>query len=295
MEDLNSGFKNSRKKIEKQIYQKFEKMLIDKLNYLTFKERDINEPGGALNGYQLTEKFDSFEKLGKQSGVLFYVNAAYTSAIDPQTGFVKGFNTSGISSDIKKSEFLNKMSSITYDPVEDAFAFSFDYRDFPQTFTDYRNRWTIYTKGERVRYKDRKYIRYSPTDEIKNALQNANIPLDGELKEKIVSSKAVAGRVYDSFLGTLNMRFRDETEDYIISPVRNNKGEFYCSKNAKDTLPKDSDANGAYNIARKGMLLLRMIESERKEGDDKLKMPKMENKQWLAFVQSEYKTWKNQS
>ena len=34
MEDLNSGFKNSRAKVEKQGYQKLEKMLIDKLNYL---------------------------------------------------------------------------------------------------------------------------------------------------------------------------------------------------------------------------------------------------------------------
>ena len=38
LEDLNFSFKTSRQKVEKQVYQKFEKMLIDKLNYLVDKK-----------------------------------------------------------------------------------------------------------------------------------------------------------------------------------------------------------------------------------------------------------------
>ncbi|MCD4693231.1 MAG: type V CRISPR-associated protein Cas12a/Cpf1, partial [Calditrichales bacterium] len=54
MEDLNFGFKRGRIKVEKQIYQKFEKMLIDKLNYLVFKnEENPFEPGGKLKALQL--------------------------------------------------------------------------------------------------------------------------------------------------------------------------------------------------------------------------------------------------
>ena len=37
MEDLNKGFKRGRFKVERQVYQKFENMLISKLNYLVFK------------------------------------------------------------------------------------------------------------------------------------------------------------------------------------------------------------------------------------------------------------------
>lgn len=37
MEDLNRGFKRGRFKVERQVYQKFENMLISKLNYLVFK------------------------------------------------------------------------------------------------------------------------------------------------------------------------------------------------------------------------------------------------------------------
>ena len=107
MEDLNGGFKRSRTGIEKQIYQKFEKALIDKLNYLVFKnESDWFVPGGLLNGYQLTEHLESFAKLGKQCGWLFYVPAAYTSKIDPSTGFVSLFKLSNYTNTEKRKTFV---------------------------------------------------------------------------------------------------------------------------------------------------------------------------------------------
>lgn len=61
LEDLNKGFMRGRQKVEKQVYQKFEKMLIDKLNYLVDKKADAAQSGGLLNAYQLTSKFDSFQ------------------------------------------------------------------------------------------------------------------------------------------------------------------------------------------------------------------------------------------
>ena len=70
LEDLNKGFKRGRIKFEKQIYQ-MEKALIDKLNYLVFKERDPLKPGGCLNGFQLTAPFESFQKMSAQTGFVF--------------------------------------------------------------------------------------------------------------------------------------------------------------------------------------------------------------------------------
>ena len=75
LEDLNFGFKRGRFKVEKQVYQKFEQALIDKLNYLVFKNSKAGQAGHYLNAYQLTAPFESFQKLGKQSGFLFYVTA----------------------------------------------------------------------------------------------------------------------------------------------------------------------------------------------------------------------------
>ena len=68
MEDLNKGFKRGRFKVERQVYQKFENMLISKLNYLVFKERKADENGGILRGYQLTYIPKSIKNVGKQCG-----------------------------------------------------------------------------------------------------------------------------------------------------------------------------------------------------------------------------------
>ena len=54
LEDLNKGMKNSRKKFEKQVYDKFETMLINKLSYIVDKQvSDKKAEGGLLNAYQL--------------------------------------------------------------------------------------------------------------------------------------------------------------------------------------------------------------------------------------------------
>ena len=71
-EDLNIGFKRDRTQFEKQVYQKLEKALIDKLNYLVFKNESHKTSGGFLNAYQLTAPFESFKKMGKQTGFIFY-------------------------------------------------------------------------------------------------------------------------------------------------------------------------------------------------------------------------------
>ena len=113
LEDLNMGFMRGRQKVEKQVYQKFEKMLIDKLNYLVDKKADASVSGGLLNAYQLTSKFDSFQKLGKQSGFLFYIPAWNTSKIDPVTGFVNLLDARYQNVE-KAKAFFSKFDAIRY-------------------------------------------------------------------------------------------------------------------------------------------------------------------------------------
>nr|HNI02871.1 hypothetical protein [Chitinophagales bacterium] len=57
----------------------------------------------------------------------------------------------------------------------------------------------------------------------------------------------------DLFKLTLQMRnsITNSEVDYLISPVKNEQGVFYDSRNADATLPKDADANGAYHIAKR--------------------------------------------
>ena len=72
----------------------------------------------------------------------------------------------------------------------------------------------------------------------------------------------------------------NQDTDYILSPVAEN-GVFYDSRRHADNLPIDADANGAYNIARKGLYLLRKIKADRSAKPELC----ISNKEWLRFVQ----------
>ena len=296
LEDLNFGFKRGRFKVERQVYQKFEKMLIDKLNYLSFKDRQASEDGGILRGYQMAQKFVSFQRLGKQSGFLFYIPAAYTSKIDPVTGFVNHFNFNDISNAEKRKEFLMKMERIEMRNGD--IEFEFDYRKFKTFQTDYQNLWTVSTYGKRIvmRIDDKGYkqmVDYEPTKEIINVFKNKGIQLTEGSDLKALISDFEANTVNASFFNTLLYAFQKTLqmrnsnaateEDYILSPVAKD-GHYFCSideaNKGRDTkgdwvskLPVDADANGAYHIALKGLYLLRNPETK-----------KIENEKWLQFM-----------
>ena len=84
---------------------------------------------------------------------------------------------------------------------------------------------------------------------------------------------------------TLQMRNSDEKNgiDEIVSPVMNDKGEFFVT-GKNEALPTDADANGAYNIAKKGLWIIRKIQETQEEEMAKLKIT-MSNKEWLKFAQ----------
>ena len=296
LEDLNFGFKRGRFKVERQVYQKFEKMLIDKLNYLSFKDRQASEDGGILRGYQMAQKFVSFQRLGKQSGFLFYIPAAYTSKIDPVTGFVNHFNFNDISNAEKRKEFLMKMERI--EMRNGNIEFEFDYRKFKTFQTDYQNLWTVSTFGKRIvmRIDDKGYkqmVDYEPTKDIVNVFKNKGIQLSEGSNLKALIADIEANTVNASFFNTLLYAFQKTLqmrnsnaateEDFILSPVARD-GHQFCSTDeankGRDTqgdwvskLPVDADANGAYHIALKGLYLLRNPETK-----------KIENEKWLQFM-----------
>jgi CRISPR-associated protein Cpf1 len=289
LEDLNFGFKQGRFKVEKQVYQKFEKMLIDKLNYLVNKRQDKNALGGLLNALQLSGVYhlDSLEKL-KQSGFLFYVPAWNTSKIDPVTGFVNLFDTRYSSVD-KAKEFFGKFKSIRYNSAKDYFEFEFDYNDFHNKALDTQTKWTICTYGERIktfRNKDKNSQWDNETIHLTTAFKNHFGNYQGELKEYILAQdkKEFFESLMYLFKLTLQMRnsITNSEVDYLISPVADKNGNFYDSRKAESSLPKDADANGAYNIARKGLMLVERI----KQSTDVKKVDfKLTNKEWLQFAQ----------
>ena len=303
LEDLNFGFKRGRFKVEKQVYQKFEKALIDKLNYLVNKqEKDPLKPGHYLNALQLTAPFQSFDKVGKQSGILYYVNANYTSKICPVTGFVNLLRPYYQNID-KSKEYFRKFKEIRYNSASGYFSFEFDYtRTNPQAKHEgCRTHWSVCSHGTRLVNKKDDHAAWQtevvdPTEKLVEAFGIAGIDYasgDNLIEEIIAqdSSRFFKSLMYGLRL-TLQMRNSRSNstapeDDYLISPVADEKGNFYNSLEAGADLPEDADANGAYHIALKGLWNIQQI-TEYDWSVEKARGPKlyMTNEKWWAFAQN---------
>lgn len=341
MEDLNMRFKQIRGGIERSVYQQLEKQLIDKFGYLVFKDRSPQKSGGVLKGYQLSAPFVSFEKMGKQTGIIFYTQADYTSITDPLTGFRKNTYISNSASQEKVRDALQKFKAIGWDDEEQSYFFRYN----PIDFVDEKNKgnilsreWTVYARAPRIRReKDIDgYWGYEPIDinrklkELFKLWNFDNLEVE-DIKEEI-SRKEASGELrgkrefdgkeknfYESFIYffnlilqlrnsfSLQMRVKDgkakiteEGVDFIASPVKPFfttaavRGEKVLSnanfinfekriiaKDKKHILEEfNGDANGAYNIARKGIIILQKIKEKADNPD--LFISKLE---WDKFVQ----------
>lgn len=290
LEDLNSGFVNSRKKIEKQVYQKFEKMLIDKLNYFVDKKKGVEELGGALHAYQLTNKFESFVKMGKQSGFLFYIPAWNTSKIDPTTGFVNllHFKYSNIE---HAREQVSKFRRISFNG--EYFEFDINYGDYTQKSAGTKTEWTLCSYGTRIMsYRNSDNIWTQEEIDITDKIQQLFVKYKIDVTKKNLVEQILLlekKEFYQEFFACINLVLQMRNSktgtdiDYMVSPIKNAKGYFFDTReyDKNSSLPCDADANGAFNIARKGLLLMEQI---RNDENEKKKIT-ITNKEWLDYAQ----------
>lgn len=314
LEDLNFGFKRGRFKVEKQVYQNFEKALIDKLNYLVFKDREPDDIGGARKALQLTSPFSSFKDLGKQTGFLFYVPAWNTSKIDPVTGFVDLLKPKYENLD-KAKDFIDRFEAIRYNKDKDYFEFVLDYDNFNNKATGTRTDWTVCSHGSKRFVYDRKVNN--------NRGGQKTVDVNAELKALFdgydIDYEKLAGSDLRSFIKNkadkllystlmhllrvlLAMRYSKANtsggadEDFILSPVPDENGVFFDTRDylpankgkkggTHGDLPQDSDANGAYHIALKGLWVVRQIQNHKGEDFKGLDL-KITNKDWLNFAQT---------
>lgn len=293
LEDLNMGFMRGRQKIERQVYEKFEKMLIDKLNCYIDKQADPQSVGGLLHPIQLASKFESFRKLGKQCGCLFYIPAWNTSKIDPVTGFVNLLDTRYETRE-KARLFFSLFQRITFNHDRDWFEFTFDYNDFTTKAEGTRTQWTLCSYGTRIRnfrnpLKNNQWddMEIVLTEEFKKLFSEYGININGNLKEAINAQNDA--QFFKNLMGLMKLLLQmrnsktNSEVDYLLSPVADEQGHFFDSREGIENLPNNADANGAYNIARKGLWAIRKIQETPEE--EKLSLA-VTNKEWLKFAQT---------
>jgi len=350
MEDLNMRFKQVRGGIERSVYQQLEKQLIDKLNYLTFKDREPTEPGGILNGYQLAAPFETFEKMGKQTGIIFYTQAEYTSTTDPLTGFRKNIYISNSASQEKIKDAIEKFDAIGWDEEEQSYFFAYN----PANFADkkFKNNllnktYTVYSKVPRIRREkdENGYWQHTLIDLNQQFRELFDLwdferPDAEDLRDEILRKETdgeLAGKrmfdgkersFYQAFIYLFNLvlnlrnsfseQWKTETDehgnikaeklntsdvDFIASPVKpffstyaEYKGRVLSPQNFAEFDEKikaedadrirrefNGDANGAYNIARKGIIILENI-SKKPDRPDLF----VSKKDWDKHTQEEW-------
>jgi hypothetical protein len=309
-EDLGVGFKRGRQKIEQQVYQKLELALAQKLNYLVNKNAKEGEAGHYLKAHQLTPQIQTPQDIGKQCGVIFYVSPGYTSLTCPKCGYRK--NISFNFENIKKARGFIEKTELNIAHKDGAFYVSYrafdDKSQIKGTFevsskNVKRARWhkkgTDYAKenpnnrGEKIikTYATGVVKEYDITSVFEQLFKESGI----EFKSRALSASELSlpesADFYRRLFWALNLLLHsrnsvsgvDKNEihiDYIQCPRC-----LFHSDNGFQGQTYNGDANGAYNIARKGLLVLRKIQNASDPAAVKWGDLKIDVNEWDDFVQ----------
>lgn len=259
LENLNYLFKKDRStRIEKGVYQYFEDALADKLRYAVLDKT----AKGVRNALQLVPPQMGTKKMtGNQSGVMLYVDARHTSKTCPHCGFrSRGGNFEKekyVRDQIKKGNL-----AIFYEKTKDRFRIEYDW-DTGLGKDLYGNE-KLYGKGvKEYIYSDVERKDWNHDGLIRlferHLEEGENVDLFRLVSQERSFSYVTFGKIFTSLTWIRrSIPLNGEKEDRISCP----KCHFSTSSSRVKNI-KNGDANGAYNIARKGLIVLRKIRSEK--------------------------------
>lgn len=290
LEDLNTEFKRGRQKIEKQVYQKFELALAKKLNYVVDKTKKNGEVGSVTNALQLTPPVANYGDIEnkKQMGVMLYTRANYTSQTDPATGWRKTIYLRGGSEEEIQKQIKEQFIDIGVDGRD----YYFEYQD--KSTNKIWKLWSGKSGESLLRYRGKrgedKNIWEIQTVNIKEILDKlfANFETNKSLMSQIFAEGKRLSKDDDKHTAWESLRFaidmiqqirnsgdtsKEQDDNFLLSPVRDERGNHFDSRKVskEEGLPIDADANGAYNIARKGIIMNAHIRQWGKDGSKKNK------------------------
>ena len=155
-----------------------------------------------------------------------------------------------------------------------------------------KTRWTVCSCVVRSSYnqKNKTHELRDVNQELKNLFNGKIDYLSGnDLRNAVcqIKEKEFLERLVRLFNAIMTMRVTDsdkesgtDENDFILSPVE----PFFDSRKGYTKLPENGDANGAYNIARKGICMLSKIDLAENLSKIDLLISKRD---WQEYVQSD--------
>lgn len=275
LEDLGRAFNRGRQKIEKSVYQKLELALAKKLNFYVDKAASVDSVGSVTKALQLTPLVTNYQDIENKSqiGIMLYTRADYTSQTDPVTGWRKSIYLKRGSEESVKKQIVSKFKDISFDGKD--FVFVYDQRDKDGKFL---KEWKLYSgkNGASLdryhREKDGSLDQWVPKKQDIHAMLKelfANTDEHRSIFTQLFDERVELKKIGDHtaweslrFAIELIQQIRNtgkETDicdnDFLQSPVRRVEGAHFDSRLATEEEPSCGDANGAYNIARKGSMM----------------------------------------
>lgn len=291
IEALSDQYKEKRASVDNQVYKKFESLLIRRLACFYKATIDPTAPGGVANPLQLA---DPQKTEALQNGILFKVQAAYTSNMCPETGFSNLFDLNRCKTVQAKTEFLSSFDDIYFDYGRGCFVFRFNYDNFSNLkTTPARKEWILNTSGERTRYNanQNRMEPLSITDELAACLQDYKIPFANAqslldiVKDENVNGKVVAA-IMNAFEETLKCKIyplNSDEEAYFYSAAEDVDGNNFDSRAGKENMPLCAEGVKAYHLGEKMVMILSRCSVL--EEDARIN-PTIKNTEWLAYKQA---------
>lgn len=265
LEDLNSGFKNSRKKVERQIYQNFELALAKKLNFVVDKKKSDTELWWLYHAYQLAPQVSDFQDIRNQTWILFYTQAGYTSTTCPVCWYRK--NVYRKYESVEKTKQFFKDFNLKIQKIWSDYYFDYIIEAIADKYWNKREKLDrkLTTKDQNRLYNQR----IEKSKAFESIEVNLSVRFNGLFEKYWIDQNNIINSMIEKsdtqlfkdfmFYRNLLLQIRNSKEWdewwYIQCPSC-----WFHSENWFQWADFNGDANGAYNIARKWIKILEKIQ-----------------------------------
>jgi CRISPR-associated protein Cpf1 len=238
----------------------------------------------------------------KQFGIMLYTKADYTSQTDPVTGWRKKIYLKKGSEDYIKKQIEDNFDKIGFDGKDYYFEYTIDYLEPVKKKSSFKKKWRLYSgkngveldrffreKIGKEKWNSKKQEIIKTLDKLFDNFRKDDFILE-QIKQGVKLAKVNERTAWETlrFIINLIQQIRNtgtsgNDEDFILSPVRDKNGNHFDSrKEHRNNWPTSGDANGAYNIAKKGIIMTEHI----KKGLS----PFIRDDEWDAWLAGE-KIW----